>query len=126
MKGKRVLVVEDEFLLALMVEEILNDEGCIVVGPFKRVSDALTAAAEEHIDLAVLDVNVAGEKVFPVADLLDKLNVPFILLTGYGDKVIPADRPHWKCYAKPYRTEMLISVLIEKLTPPPSLQTQSK
>ena len=114
--GMRVLVVEDEFILALALEDILIDEGCVVVGPFSRVSEALAAATEEQVDLAVLDVNVAGEKVFPVAEVLDDRGVPFILLTGYGDKVIPHDRPHWQAYEKPYRNDQLIDALVAKIS----------
>ena len=65
--GKRVLVVEDELLVALLVEDMLAEAGCIVVGPFARVRDALAAVQAEAIDVALLDVNVAGERVFPVA-----------------------------------------------------------
>jgi CheY-like chemotaxis protein len=114
MAGLRVLVVEDEFLLAMMLEDTLNEEGCIIVGPFGRVAEAIQAATEEQIDLAVLDVNVAGEKVFPVADLLDRSGVPFILLTGYGEKAVPQDRQHWQTCDKPYRPEQLIEVLLKK------------
>lgn len=113
--GKRVLVVEDEFILAVALEDILIDEGCVVVGPFARVSDALAAATNEQVDLAVLDVNVAGEKVFPVAEVLDDREVPFILLTGYGDKVVPNDRPHWQAYEKPYHNNLLIDTLVAKI-----------
>ena len=83
--GKRVMVVEDEMLIALLVEDMLEDAGCIVVGPFACVSDALAAAKTEVVDLALLDVNVAGEKVFPVAHALEARGVPFLLLTGYGE-----------------------------------------
>jgi DNA-binding NtrC family response regulator len=115
MAGTRVLVVEDEFLLAIALEDLLTDEGCIVIGPFARVSDALAAASGEKIDLAVLDVNVAGEKVFPVADVLDGRGVPFVLLTGYGDTAIPRDRRHWQAYSKPYRAGPLIDALVAKI-----------
>ncbi len=115
LEGMRVLVVEDEFLLAMMVEDILTDEGCIVVGPFARVAEALVAAAKEPVDLAILDVNVAGEKVFPVAEVLDGRGVPFLLLTGYGDLAIPPDRPHWQAYSKPYKSGPLIDALIAKI-----------
>ncbi|MCF7701611.1 response regulator [Loktanella sp. M215] len=113
--GKRVLVVEDEFLLAMMMEDLLLDEGCIVVGPFSRVAEALVAARNEEIDLAVLDVNVAEEKVFPVATQLEARGVPFILLTGYGQKAIPDDCPHWEAHSKPYDPQTLIDVLAAKV-----------
>lgn len=115
MAGIRVLIVEDEFLLAVMLEEILTDQECVIVGSYARVPEALVPAAEEQIDLAILDVNVAGEKVFPVAEMLDGRGIPFILLTGYGDIAVPADRPHWQAYSKPYKAGLLIDALVAKL-----------
>ena len=67
---KRVLIVEDELLVALMIEDLLADLGCEVVGPFGSVAQALSAAGSEPIDLAVLDVNLGGEMVYPVAERL--------------------------------------------------------
>ncbi len=110
------MVVEDEFLLAMALEDLLVDEGGILIGPFARVADALVAAHEEAIDLAVLDVNVAGEKVFPVAQALEDRDVPFILLTGYGEKAIPDGKPHWQAHSKPYDPDALIRILLDKIT----------
>jgi DNA-binding response OmpR family regulator len=81
--NKRVLVVEDEILVALLVEDMLADAGCVVVGPFSRVPQALAAAKTEPIDIALLDVNVAGEMVFPVAHALEERGIPFLFVTGY-------------------------------------------
>jgi len=65
--GKRILVVEDEMLVAMLIEDMLAEAGCVVIGPFARVPEALAAARTETVDAALLDVNVAGETVFPVA-----------------------------------------------------------
>ena len=115
--GLRVFVVEDEMLVSLIIEELLADEECIVVGPFDQVSAALEAAQTEPIDLAVLDVNVNGIKVYPVAETLEKRNIPFLFLTGYGDSAIPVDRPHWIACQKPFRTEKLINMLTQCIKP---------
>jgi DNA-binding response OmpR family regulator len=112
--GKRVLVVEDEMLIALLVEDMLADSGCILIGPFARVSDALAAAKTEVVDLALLDVNVAGEKVFPVAHALEKRGVPFLFLTGYGQSALPQDRPDWEAVPKPFFPEKLAERLARK------------
>ena len=64
---------------------MLADAGCIVIGPFARVSNALAAAKLEAVDLALLDGNVAGEKVFPVGHALEERGVPFLFVTGYGE-----------------------------------------
>ena len=114
--GRRVLVVEDELLVSMLVEDMLLDEGCVVVGPFARVPDALVAARSEIIiDLALLDVNVAGEKVYPVAEALEARGVPFLFVTGYGDSALPPTRPHWVACSKPFRTSKLTELLVLQL-----------
>ena len=86
MTGLRVLVVEDEALLSMLVEDALDDLGCTVLGPFMRLQPALeAAAAEPGIDAAILDVNVAGERSFPLADLLLQRGVPVVFTTGYDE-----------------------------------------
>jgi len=116
--GKRVLVVEDEYLVALLVEDMLSDAGCIVIGPFSRVRDALAAADTEVVDIAVLDVNVAGEMVFPVAHLLEKKGTPFLFVTGYGQAALPRDKPGWVACKKPFQSGHLIECLLRKMQAP--------
>ena len=113
--GKRVLVVEDEMLIALLVEETLTDAGCIVVGPFARVPAALEAARAEDVDAAVLDINVAGEMVFPVAYALEERGIPFLFVTGYGRAALPSDRPNWDACTKPIRAHQLTEYLARKI-----------
>jgi PAS domain S-box-containing protein len=85
--GRRVLLVEDELLVAMEMEEALRDLGCEVLGPAATVEEALRLALAEagRIDAAVLDVNLAGRPSFPVADLLAGRGVPVVFATGYGD-----------------------------------------
>jgi CheY-like chemotaxis protein len=83
-QGRRILVVEDEAIVAMMLEEMLTDLGCIVVGPAMTVREALTIVESQPLDLAILDVNVSREPVYPVAELLRSRNVPVIFSTGYG------------------------------------------
>lgn len=115
--GKRVLVVEDEMLVALLIEDILADVGCIVLGPFNTVAKGLAAALNEGCDLALLDVNIAGEKVYPVADALSARHIPFLFLSGYGDTAIPPGHPDWKVCGKPFRGRELMDMLLATLTP---------
>ena len=82
--GRRILVVEDEMFVAMMIEDLLRGLGCDVVGPVASVADALTLAAKARLDGAVLDVNLGREQVFPVADTLRRQAVPFVFVTGYG------------------------------------------
>ena len=115
--GLRVLVVEDELLVSLLIEDILADHQCTVVGPFERVSKALEAARVEQIDVAVLDVNLAGEKVYPVAEILEERGIPFLLLTGYGTQAVPPNHPNWTAQGKPFRPAELVAALIGRIKP---------
>lgn len=84
---KRIMIVEDEALVAMMIEDLLGDLGCQVAGSFGAVGEALTWLGGDQADPdgAVLDVNIGGEMVFPVADALRRRGVPFVFATGYGD-----------------------------------------
>ena len=115
LSGKRVLVVEDEYLVALAVEDVLTDVGCVVVGPFARVQEALAALKVEQVDAALLDVNVAGEKVFPVAHALERLGTPFLFVTGYGSSILPPECPHWEACSKPFQSHELTSWLARRV-----------
>jgi DNA-binding response OmpR family regulator len=84
LKGARVLVVEDEMMAASMIEIVLGDAGCVVVGPAATIEEGFSLAADGPIDAAILDVNLGGEPVFPLADALAARQVPFIFVTGYG------------------------------------------
>ena len=90
LNGLKVLVVEDEVLIAAEMEAMLEDLGCRVVGPFGRIAQALDALAEAEVDFAVLDVNVRGEMIYPLAETLQARGVPMVFCTGYADlAVIP-------------------------------------
>jgi DNA-binding response OmpR family regulator len=82
--GLRVLVVEDELLLAMDYEEALRAEGCTVLGPVGRRGRALALLERERPDAAVLDLNLAGERSTAVAEALEALRVPFVIVSGYG------------------------------------------
>ena len=87
--GRRVLIVEDDSLVAMLLETILEDMGCLAVGPAATVDEGLRMASDEAVDAALLDVNVAGRQVFPVAEALKRRGVPFIFSTGYGEGGLP-------------------------------------
>ncbi len=96
LNGLRILVVEDEAAISLLLEDMLLDFGCEVVGPAARLTAALDIAHRETLDLAILDVNVAGEPVYPVVEALEARKVPFVFSTGYGSAGIRdafRDRP---------------------------------
>lgn len=84
--GRRILLVEDEALVAMLLETILEDMGCVPVGPAATVEEGLAMAADAApLDAALLDVNVAGQLVFPVAEVLKARGVPIVFSTGYGE-----------------------------------------
>jgi CheY-like chemotaxis protein len=109
--GLRVLVVEDEALVSLLIEDMLTDHACAIVGPCATVPEALAAARDAAIDVALLDVNLAGRKVYPVADVLAGRRIPFLFLSGYGQSAIPRDHPEWRVCSKPFRATELIGML---------------
>lgn len=88
--GRRILVVEDEYLIATELAEALEELGAEVVGPVANVRSALAEVERaEHLDGASLDVTLGQEKSFEVAALLQERGVPFVFLTGYGDRGLP-------------------------------------
>ena len=121
LQGRRVLVVEDEFLIALTLEQALVAQGCVVLGPFGGVEAALQAVQRDAPDLAILDVNLMGEKVYPVAAALEARHVPFLLATGYdGESALPREKPAWRICGKPYTPASLMQVLAEIAGPAPA------
>ncbi|TMJ50419.1 MAG: response regulator [Alphaproteobacteria bacterium] len=109
LQGVKVLVVEDEYLVATLMEDMLASAGCIVAGPIPRLALALDAASKEACDVAVLDVNLAGERVYPVADILAQRNVPFVFVTGYG--VLPGEYANRPRLCKPFKMADLLNTL---------------
>ena len=116
LKGRRVLVVEDEMMIAMLVEDMLADLGCSVVGPAHGLQAAMALAEDStDLDAALLDVNLAGQPVFAVADVLRSRNVPIIFCTGYGDAGLrEADRGA-PVLQKPYRARDLAETLATAL-----------
>ena len=100
--GRPVLVVEDEALVAMLLETILEDMGCMAVGPAATVDEGLRMAADEAVDAALLDVNVAGRQVFPVAQALKDRGVPFVFSTGYGEGGLPDEWRGQPTLQKPF------------------------
>ena len=101
LSGLKVLVVEDEAIIALMVEDLLGDMGCEVVGPAGELSQAFAIAASQSFDCAILDVNLGGERVDPFVDLLKARGAPFIFATGYGVQGVREEDRAWPVLLKP-------------------------
>jgi CheY-like chemotaxis protein len=107
----RVLLVEDEGLVALMIEDMLEELGLRVVASAAHLAKACELAATASFDMAMLDVNLAGQFVFPVARILRERNIPFLFSTGYGSPPLEDEFKDTLAIGKPFS----ISQLREKL-----------
>ena len=106
------MIVEDEALVAMVVTESLTMLGCSVVGPFSRCADAIAAIEADEIDAAILDVNLDGEMVYPLADMLTDRGVPFIFVTGYGAESIDGRFTHIPVIQKPVERHVLQRIFV--------------
>ncbi|MFL6585522.1 MAG: response regulator [Luteimonas sp.] len=112
LEGCRILIVEDEYLIATAFSLELADQGASVVGPAPTVRHALSLIdTGERLDLAVLDANVRGEPFHPIADLLAARAVPFLLVTGYDRNAIPARYQHLPILEKPVEAATVVAAL---------------
>jgi CheY-like chemotaxis protein len=117
LQGARILLVEDEALVAMLLEDMLADNGCEVVATAPRLAEALAHAkdADLKFDLAILDLNLAGENTFSVAQALKDRGTPFVFATGYGAGGLP---PEWRdrpTLQKPFTSTDITQVLHETL-----------
>jgi CheY-like chemotaxis protein len=106
-----VLVVEDEMLVAMNIEDMLTDLGYEVAGLANRLETALALATEASFDVAMLDVNLAGQASFPVADVLRARGIPYLFATGYGVQGIAEAHRQAPVLQKPFRARDLEAVL---------------
>jgi len=113
--GKRLLVVEDELLVSMLLEDILTDLGAAVAGPYGRLADGLAAAKVERFDGAILDLNLAGQQAEPLADLLLARGVPFVFITGYQRDSIDRRYANVPVLPKPIDAAALEGVLLTLL-----------
>jgi CheY-like chemotaxis protein len=105
--GLRVLVVEDEGGVALLIENMLEELGCHVAASVATLANALSAARGDSFDLALLDINLDGKLVFPVAELLKSRQLPFVFSTGYGRMGVPEAFKECDVLNKPFTMEEL-------------------
>ena len=111
LSGLRILVVEDEMMVSMLIEDMLTDLGCTVVGPAARLDEAIALADAETLDCAVLDVNLGGQPIFPLADILRAKGTPFAFATGYGDAGLRDVDKGTPVLQKPFRESDLARVL---------------
>lgn len=109
-----VLVVEDEALVALNLEDMLGDLGCTVVGPAMKYEAAIDLLERGvTADLAILDVNIGGKPVYPIAERLAERRMPIVFATGYGRSGLPDSWRAWPVLQKPYAVRDLEECLAE-------------
>jgi DNA-binding response OmpR family regulator len=102
LRGLRVLLVEDDMMICLLLEDMLLEFGCEIIGPACDIGRAIDLAQHhDGIDVAILDVNLAGQVVFPVADILARRGVPFLFATGLDAEALPADWQGHQTIQKP-------------------------
>lgn len=112
LSGLRVLVVEDEGAVALLIEDMLVELGCVIAASAAHLSKANEVARSAAIDLAVLDVNLDGQLVFPAAHTLRERGIPFVFSTGYGAGGIPTDLVGYPVLAKPFEINSLREAVV--------------
>jgi CheY-like chemotaxis protein len=115
LKDLRVLVVEDEALIALQLEDMLTELGCAVIGPASRVGQALKLLDGETVEAAVLDLNIAGELVYPVADELRNRGLPYVFVTAFGTSDLTEPYRSRPVLEKPFARRELLQAILDTL-----------
>ena len=115
LSNRKVLVVEDEMIIAMLIEDMLDEFGCKLVGPATNVPRALELIGKESIDIAVLDLNLDGKDTYAIADALQRKNVPFIFATGYGSTGLRPQYANRPVLQKPFQARDLETALTESL-----------
>ncbi len=109
--GKRILVVEDEPIVAMAIEDILGDLGCEVAGSAHSLDQAMTFVEECSFDAAILDINLNGERSYPAARLLASKGIPFVFATGYVPETVEPDLAMAPMVEKPYKPAQIAEIL---------------
>ena len=115
LSNRKVLVVEDEMMIAMLIEDMLDEFGCKLVGPATNVPRALELIGKEKVDVAVLDLNLDGKDTYAIADALRQKNVPFIFATGYGSTGMRPEYGDRPVLQKPFQAKDLEIALAEAL-----------
>jgi len=116
MAKRRILIIEDEMLIGMLLEDMLVDLGHEVAAVIPRLKDALEALERERFDLVILDVHLQGESAYPVADVLIAKGVPFVFATGYGESGLPQPYRGRTVLQKPFAKEDLERALAKAVS----------
>ena len=115
LSNRNVLVVEDEMMIAMLIEDMLDEFGCKLVGPATSIPRALELIGKESIEIAILDLNLDGHDTYAIADALQEKNVPFIFATGYGSMGLRKEYGNRPVLQKPFQTQDLEIALAQAL-----------
>ena len=107
----RVLLAEDEAMVAMLLEDMLRELGHGVIGPIAKLDQAVAVARQEALDVGILDVNLAGQEIYPVADALAARGIPFVFVTGYGEGALRAPYVGRPTLSKPFRRDQIAAML---------------
>jgi CheY-like chemotaxis protein len=114
--SKRVLVVEDELMIRMLLQDMLTDLGYTLAGEAGRIDEALELAKRAQFDVAILDVNLNGQPISPVVEVLIERGLPFVFATGYGQRGVPEPYRRTPTLQKPFQVEAL-ALAIEAAAP---------
>jgi len=109
--GKRVLVVEDELMIRMLLQDMLADLGHTLAGEAGRIEDAVALAKQGGFDIAILDVNLNGQPISPVVEVLLERGVPFVFATGYGQRGVPEPYRGSPTLQKPFQADALAEAI---------------
>ena len=113
-------------LLAMDIEELVRAAGCSVIGPVGTVTEAVRRLQASRPDGAILDINISGEMVFPIADALQDAGIPFMIVTGYTREHLPERHRQRPFLQKPYKAGVLIAMLGQMFDPPAKPNSRSR
>ena len=107
----RIFIVEDEYLIRMLLEDMLADLGYAVSDAVGTVAEASEIATKGEFDIAILDVNVGGQEIYPVADILAKRGLPFVFVSGYGEAALAERHRGRPALQKPFQAEQIKTTL---------------
>jgi CheY-like chemotaxis protein len=118
--GKRVLVVEDELMIRMLLQDMLTDLGHTLAGEAGRIDEAVTLAKQGDFDVAILDVNLNGQPISPVVEILLERGLPFVFATGYGQRGVPEPYRQTPTLQKPFQADALAQAIAAAVPVPRS------
>jgi DNA-binding response OmpR family regulator len=109
--GRPILLVEDEPMISMMLADMLSENGHQIDGPYSRCGEALAAATNNDLQAGILDINVRGETIYPIAEMLTERKIPFVFVTGYSADSIDPRFHHIPVLQKPVEPQSILAAL---------------